>query len=84
MLDYGHKWARLVDLLDGRRTEHMIKNRFHSLLACSRKLVKNKKECKYEAKLIKALINELKKKRVVGVNREIVIKDPYIFPQFSI
>lgn len=40
-LDYGHKWARVVDLLDGKRTEHMIKNRFHSLLTFSTKIIEN-------------------------------------------
>ncbi len=38
VLDYGHKWARVSDILQGHRTEHMIKNRFHSLLTCASKI----------------------------------------------
>lgn len=28
----GKKWSKIRDLLQNKRTEHMIKNRYHSLL----------------------------------------------------
>jgi len=34
----GHHWSRAVTLLNHKRTEHMTKNRFSSLIVCARKL----------------------------------------------
>lgn len=31
ILENGTKWAKMVPHLDGKRTEHMIKNRFNSI-----------------------------------------------------
>lgn len=32
ILDNGRKWSKAISLLNGSKSEHMIKNRFHSLL----------------------------------------------------
>lgn len=32
VFDKGKKWALIAKMLDGRRTEHMVKNRFNSLM----------------------------------------------------
>lgn len=32
-LSKGKRWSRIVELLDGTRTEHMIKNRYNSLIS---------------------------------------------------
>ena len=39
----GHHWSRVVEKLSRRRTEHMIKNRFTSLVNCAKKMLKKKK-----------------------------------------
>ena len=38
--DKGRKWAKLAPLLEGKRTEHMIKNRYHSMMTCANKILK--------------------------------------------
>lgn len=40
VLAEGHHWSKIVELLPTRRTEHMVKNRFGSLVSCGRKLLK--------------------------------------------
>lgn len=40
VLASGHHWSNIVDKLSSRRTEHMVKNRFGSLLSCGKKLLK--------------------------------------------
>lgn len=32
ILEYGKKWSRIMKCFDNQRTEHMIKNRFLSLI----------------------------------------------------
>jgi hypothetical protein len=34
----GKKWSKIVDLLDNKRTEHMTKNRFNSIISCAIKV----------------------------------------------
>lgn len=43
-LSRGKKWSRMVEELDGTRTEHMIKNRYNSLIAKWRSGKKQKEE----------------------------------------
>lgn len=43
-LSKGKRWSKMVDLLDGTRTEHMIKNRYNSLVAKWRGAKKQKEE----------------------------------------
>lgn len=59
----GRKWARIALRLDSRRTEHMIKNRYHSLMTCSRNLVRPKDKHKLsENELILNMKGVLEKK----------------------
>ena len=43
-LSKGKKWSRMVDMLRGSRTEHMIKNRYNSLISKWRVSKKQKEE----------------------------------------
>jgi len=48
----GRRWARLAPLLREKRTEHMIKNRYHSMITLAKKILRSQnKEAKNEAEL---------------------------------
>ena len=48
----GRRWARLAPLLREKRTEHMIKNRYHSMITLAKKILRSQnKEVKNEAEL---------------------------------
>lgn len=60
----GRKWAKLGQLLEGTRTQHMIKNRFHSMMTCAKKILKGRQESsKKEQQIINSFIKILQTKK---------------------
>lgn len=56
VMEYGKRWCKLVPVLKDTRTEHMIKNRYNSLLNKQRKSKKEREE-----QLCLRIIKQLKK-----------------------
>lgn len=54
--EYGKRWCKMVPVLNDTRTEHMIKNRFNSLISKQRRSKKEREE-----HLILRIIKQLKK-----------------------
>lgn len=54
--EFGKRWCKLVPILNEVRTEHMIKNRFNSLIS---KIKYHKKE--REEQMVLKIVNQLKK-----------------------
>lgn len=50
----GKKWSKLVNVLNDKRTEHTIKNRFNALIAKYRRY-KLEKDIKVAERVLKAL-----------------------------
>lgn len=42
--EYGKRWCKLVSILNDSRTEHMIKNRFNSLMSRQRRSKKERED----------------------------------------
>jgi hypothetical protein len=63
VLEHGKKWSKIVEELENTRTEHMVKNRFKSLLAKVENDFKaQKKKVDKENTLIKYIIEEINSK----------------------
>ena len=58
VLERGKKWSKIVPLLNGTRTEHMIKNRYNSLLAKARQKRKQTEREIVEKIALKKLIKK--------------------------
>lgn len=43
VIEEGRKWSRIAPLLPKKKTEHMIKNRFNTLMVILKKYAKNNK-----------------------------------------
>ena len=57
--EVGKKWSKLVPILNETRTEHMIKNRFNSLMTKLRGNSKKEKEDHVIQKVIKHIKKQL-------------------------
>lgn len=63
VLEHGKKWSKIVEELENTRTEHMVKNRFKSLLAKVENDFKvQKKKVEKEHALIEHIIEEINSK----------------------
>ena len=63
VLEHGKKWSKIVEKLENTRTEHMVKNRFKSLLAKVENDFKGqKKKVEKENTLIEHIIEEINSK----------------------
>ena len=51
---YGKHWSKIVPLLGDKRTEHMIKNRFHTLISKQR-MYRNEKDGSLARKLLRLM-----------------------------
>ena len=81
----GSKWSQIVPLLHHRRTEHQIKNRFHSLV---RRYKKNKDSPTAVGQLVeeiesKAKVHESKETKTIGAEEENGINFLGIFSSFQ-
>jgi hypothetical protein len=78
VMEYGKRWCKLVPVLKDTRTEHMIKNRYNSLLNKQRKSKKEREEqlCLRIIKQLKKQILNAESKKQPAVEGE--IKDPKV------
>lgn len=60
----GKKWAFIAKNLQDRRTEHMVKNRYKSLVTRFKKELKNKR-FRSEKDLLNALYAQMQVKKIV-------------------
>lgn len=58
VMDFGKRWCKLVSVLKDTRTEHMIKNRYNSLINKQRKSRKEREE-QLSLKIIKQLKKQI-------------------------
>lgn len=58
VVQHGRKWAAIARALEGRRTEHMVKNRYKSLLSRQYRLSKDETGTQ-EEKVLRAILEEL-------------------------
>jgi hypothetical protein len=65
---YGKRWSLAVKELSSTRTEHMVKNRYNSLLLNSRKKHADKSEAAIESLLIKKFERLERKATTTGHN----------------
>lgn len=61
--EVGKKWAKLIPILKNSKSEHMVKNRYHSLL---KKKENEVKKLTKEEKCLQLIISDL----TVGVEKE--------------
>ena len=59
VIENGKKWSKLVPVLEGTRTEHMIKNRYNSLITKLRGTAKKEKEEQIIQKVLKHVKKQL-------------------------
>ena len=79
VIEVGKKWSKLVPVLNNTRTEHMVKNRYNSLITKLRGNNKKEKEEQVIQKVIKHVKKQLanlerrkiKKERESGHKNEI-------------
>jgi hypothetical protein len=64
VLESGPIWSEVAKQLKGTRTEHMVKNRYHSLIEKERKKGQNIPSTKLEQRLLNSL------RRDLSVNKE--------------
>lgn len=62
ILKYGKKWSKVSKILGGKRTEHMVKNRFKSLFHFESKKFENRIEGReLEIDIIEGMIYKIKR-----------------------
>lgn len=60
MLEHGKKWSKVSKMLGGKRTEHMVKNRFKSLYHFeTKKHDKKQAEKSAETQVLEELLHKL-------------------------
>lgn len=64
-MENGKKWCKLVSVLKDTRTEHMIKNRYNSLVNKQRKSKKEREE-----QLCHRIIKQIKKQIAAAENKK--------------
>lgn len=70
VLSNGRKWSKAIPLLHGSKSEHMIKNRFHSLLRKKQHEVDEEDEDKLVSLIIEGLREELEHEKAQKKEKE--------------
>jgi hypothetical protein len=59
LLQHGKKWSKIATLMGNKRTEHMIKNKYHALISKNRRS-KKQQEDDIVSKLFKSISSAYK------------------------